>query len=252
MPWITFAKFAVNYVLVALLLCIGVFVSWRWFRPALKSLGPSPEDRVDTVLGWHPSVVRVMTAAEQSAFDIVRAAFPECIVLSQVPLSRFIKVSRHHSYTEWLRRVGNQCADILVCNSASKVLAAIEVRCSSVDGDSRAMRRSARTAETLRAAGLAFHVWPDTALPSVEQARQLLGRSGHITDLETDLVGSVPRLDWPAKPWPDPIHHSNSSLIDEASQARDGPPSSWFDELDIELPLVQGKTRPAGSSKSVQ
>ena len=240
-----------NYVLVALLLCIGVLVSWRWFRPSLRSFGPLPEDRVDTVLGWHPSVARVMTAAEQSAFDIVRAAFPECIVLSQVPLSRFIKVSKHHSYTEWLRRVGNQCADVLVCNSASKVLAAIEVRSSSVEVDPRALRRSARKAETLRAAGLAFHVWPDTALPSVDQARQLLSRSGEIVHLPVDDGGTLPQLHWPKTPRPERINSPNSGWIDEVSQASDGPTSSWFDELDIEHPHFHGKTQPARPSKSV-
>jgi hypothetical protein len=252
-PWITLAKFAVNYTLFALLLCIAGWACWRWLRPSPETGDSLPEDRVDTVLGWHPSAVRIMTAAEQNAFDTVRAALPECIVLSQVPLSRFIRVSQQHSYTEWLRRVGNQCADVLVCNSASKVLAVIEVRSSTAQTNPRVLKQSARKAETLRAAGLAFHIWPDTALPTVDQARQLLGYSAGSPALRRETAASDPKPNVAPRTKQSLFKNKKPAMVVEINEAvEDDPPSSWFDELDARVPLVQGKQQTVRSFRSVQ
>jgi DNA primase len=49
-------------------------------------------------------------------------ALPDHVVLSQVPLSRFIKVPKRHSYAEWLRRLGYQSVDFVVCEERATLI----------------------------------------------------------------------------------------------------------------------------------
>jgi hypothetical protein len=85
-------------------------------------------DALDTVQDWPPEPARVMTVQERQAYELLRRALPGYMVLAQVPLSRFVRVPTRHSYTEWLQRVGTLSADLLVCDTGSRVLAVIDVR----------------------------------------------------------------------------------------------------------------------------
>ena len=79
-----------------------------------------------------------------------------------------------NSYAEWLRRVGSQCADLLVCDSRSQVVAVVEVRPPTSRSASAAARRHERMARVLEAAGIPLHVWSEDALPTLEAARDKL------------------------------------------------------------------------------
>lgn len=225
-----------NYVLLAplaLLLTVACVAFWYFVRPSSRSADTPAQDRVDTVIGWQPSVTRVMTPAEQKTYETLQAALPDYIVLSQVPLSRFIKVTTRLSYAEWLRRVGDQCADLVVCDRASKVLAAVEVQSASAQTNPRAIKRSARKARSLKAAGVAFHIWPETALPSVSQVRQLLWSSSTATiDLQAAPLGAV-QSSAATKVTPGLEALSQQALMaDDGIEFNDAPPSTWFDDLD--------------------
>jgi hypothetical protein len=98
----------------------------RW-RARGSRAGPG-RDALDTVQAWPPEPARVMTSHERKGYELLRRALPGYMVLAQVPLSRFVRVPMRHSYAEWLQRVGALSADLLVCDSGSRVLAVIDVR----------------------------------------------------------------------------------------------------------------------------
>jgi Protein of unknown function (DUF2726) len=130
-------------------------------------------DNLDTVADWPPTSVRVMTVAERESYELLRKALPGIMVLAQVPLSRFIRVPTRHSYSEWMQRVGSLSADLLLCDSGSKVLAVVDVR-SAAETD-RARRRHDRLARVLKAAGVKVYTWREDELPTMAQVRALVG-----------------------------------------------------------------------------
>jgi hypothetical protein len=131
------------------------------------------EDNPDTVAQWPPQSVRVMTIAERQSWELLQRALPGFLVLAQVPLARFVKVPTRHSYSEWLQRVGSLSADLLVCDSGSKVLAVIDVR--AADETERSRRRHERLARVLKAAGVKVYTWREDQLPTPSQVRNLIG-----------------------------------------------------------------------------
>jgi Protein of unknown function (DUF2726) len=138
-------------------------------RARAKKADQPLRDALDTVVAWQPEAARVMTAAEREAFDTLRKALPSHLVLAQVPLSRFLRVPRRHSYRDWLQRVGIVSADLLVCDSGSRVLAVVDVR--GAQESQRSRQRHQRMADVLRAAGIRTLVWQDDNLPTAEQVR---------------------------------------------------------------------------------
>jgi hypothetical protein len=191
-------------------------------RLRVSNAGSTPNtgrslDAVDTVIGWPPEATRVMTMRHRRAFDLLRRAVPECMVLAQVPLARFMRVPTRLSYVEWLRRIGHVCIDLVVCDPASNVIAVIEVREAEKVENDKARKRRMRVERVLRAAGIPLHVWSEAWLPDPLAVRRLLVPS------ET----SVPLSQV------DPGDEG-----DTHPQQLDPPRTSWFDELNA--------TRPAG------
>lgn len=230
------------------LIALAALAFWYFrIRPHQAHDAHSPE-RVDTVIGWQPRATRLMTAAEQQAYDTLREALPEYMVLCQIPLSRFIKVGTRYSYAEWLRRVGNQCADLVVCNRSSKVLAVVEIRSKAVSSEPRAAKRNARKARSLKAAGVAMHVWTEQALPSAAKVRALLWSS---SDATTELTGLAPaaaanvvQLPTKATPAGAARQDDDAVVVDDGADFNDAPPSTWFDDLDSSpMPLAPLTTK---------
>jgi Protein of unknown function (DUF2726) len=136
-------------------------------------------DEYDTVASWEPTATRVLTTPEREAYQILRKALPEHMLLAQVPLARFLKVPTRNSYSEWMRRVGALCADLVVCDANAQVVAVIEIRqpLTAKDRD-RNTKRHARMDKVLAAANIPVHVWLDGALPGPAVAREtVLGGS---------------------------------------------------------------------------
>ncbi len=144
-----------------LLIGLGVVVGVIWLFA--RRGGPRPTtdstDRLDTVGGWPPQATRILTTSERLAHDVLLRALPEYLVLAQVPLARFLKVPTRNSYVEWLRRLGNQCADLIVCDKATQVIAVVDVQAPTERASERARKRLNRMARVLKAAGIPLHVW---------------------------------------------------------------------------------------------
>jgi hypothetical protein len=151
----------------ALLLMLG-YAAWRRRASAPR---PQQDESLDTVQAWPPQAVRVMTLGERQAFEVLKRALPGHVILSQVPLSRFISVPTRNPYQLWLQRAGRLAVDLLVCDFSSRAIAAVEVR--TAEESKRAAKRHQRLAEVLRAAGVTVYEWNEDELPSITEAREL-------------------------------------------------------------------------------
>ncbi len=129
-------------------------------------------EELDTVAAWEPTAAKVMSGPEREAYHTLRAALPEHMILSQVQLARFLKVPTRNSYSEWMRRVGNLCADFVICDATSQVVAVVEVREPFGRDKERTQKRFARMDRVLEAAKIPVHVWLDNALPGPSVARE--------------------------------------------------------------------------------
>jgi hypothetical protein len=147
-----------------------MLVALFWRRRAAPST-PLRDDSLDTVQAWPPQAVRVMTLGERQAFEILRRALPGHVILSQVPLSRFVSVPTRNPYNMWLQRAGRLAVDVLICDYSSRAIAAIEVR--TAEESKRAAKRHQRLVDVLRAAGMTVYEWNEDELPSIAEAREL-------------------------------------------------------------------------------
>jgi len=149
-----------------------LLLSMLWMRRRQSHASRSrSNEALDTVQAWPPQAVRVMTQAERQAYELLRRAVPNHLVLAQVPLSRFISVPTRQSYGEWLNRAGRLSADLLICDEHSRVIAAIDVR--APDESSRSRERHERLGHVLEAAGIAVQVWNAHSLPTVSHVRMV-------------------------------------------------------------------------------
>lgn len=221
-------------------IAVAFLFAWMWLRRrgARAQTGQKKADRVDTVIGWPPKATRVLSTGERTTLGIVVRALPEFIVLAQVPLSRFITVPKRNSYADWLRRVGYQCVDFLVCDMSAQVVAVIELQPLQVGEQSR--KRHERIARTLKAAQIPLLVWRETALPSAEAAREaLLARMAPVAGAKAPAAAPGETLAAhratavPAPESGNPFDDTDrDSTQDETIELLEPPPSTWFDDLD--------------------
>lgn len=189
-------------------------------------------DALDTVQDWPPEPARVMTVQERQAYELLRRAVPGYMVLAQVPLSRFVRVPTRHSYSEWLHRVGALSADLLVCDTGSRVLAVIDVR--ATEESSRSRRRHERLSRVLQAAGVRVHIWREGHLPSPAEVRTALAHDLLRGNGPMQPVATTSRP-MPLIPVPE-MHELDAMLAEGDAAARDAEhepvPSSFFEEME--------------------
>jgi hypothetical protein len=217
------------------LICVAVVLVLR-ARPGQQSSEPQNQDELGTITGWVPHATRVLTSAECLAFATLRTALPEHIILAQVPLARFIKVPTRNSYSEWLRRAGRLCVDLVVCDRNSLVIAVVEIQTAKALAEG-AQRRQQRAQRVLKAAHIPVHVWQDTALPSAEFAREAILRL--LPNAENG-----PESENTTQPF------AGTDYADTLVQ-KDAPPSTWLDDLGTDpAPLYTEADFPIAASKN--
>lgn len=193
--------------------------------------GSAASEALDTVAGWPPEPVRVLSVTERQAHELLKRAMPGYLVLAQVPLARFIRVPSRRSYGEWLQRVGSLSADLLLCDSASRVLAVVDVR--AAQDTERSRRRHDRMGRVLKAAGIPVCIWRDGELPSLSHVRSSMAA----------LVGAPSQGARPAVSRPMPLipvaeisevlaDGDRAALEAEFDAALEPVPSAFFDELE--------------------
>jgi hypothetical protein len=166
----------------AVVLCLVLALLARRLRKRRPAAGqpkakartdrPNSREGVDLLARYHPSAVRVLTAFEREAFDLVRAALPQHIVMAQVPLMRYLKVQDKRTEDDWLRGLSMLSADILVCDSSSRPVIAVEIL--PPNPGPRAQERHERMRQLLEGVGVRVLIWQEARLPAAEQARTQL------------------------------------------------------------------------------
>lgn len=204
-------------------------------------------DALDTVVSWPPTATRLMTGPERKAYGVLRMALSEHIILAQVPLARFMKVPTRYSYAEWMRRAGQLCVDLVVCDTTTQVVAVIDVRQPEIDESERTHKRHARMDRVLKAAGIPVYVWREGQLPSVSAAREQVLQSTATAGLSTQEGGASVST----RTRPGDLAPTLDAELDARwgeDPPRDPPPSTWFDDLDsAPAPLGPPTQRPSSS-----
>ena len=160
-------------------------------RRRKKALAASP-----TVLG-QPTTVRPLNAGERAAYRILVEALPRgYLLLSQVALARFIKVSERTSYRAWYDRVGHRCVDFVVCNGEGELVAVVELD-EQVNRGARYQQFVQRKARVLDHAGVPVLQWASNDLPSVEQAREALEQAAILGGLRARQRVAQPSANMP-------------------------------------------------------
>ena len=231
---------------IALLLGLSVLLLfwWRRRRAAAARDEGADLDRIDTLTGWPPQASRVLTRSERLAFALLLQAVPEHMILAQVPLSRFLTVPKRHSYADWLRRLGHQCADFVVCDTGFQVLAVVELQAEAEPANERVRRRMERMSRSMKAAKIPLHFWTEGRLPSVDAVRKAINpaapaapaappiSSGDTTAAApvpapaTTATAAAPKADSPFE------DSGRDSAQDERIEPLEPPTSTWFDDLD--------------------
>jgi hypothetical protein len=246
------------YLLVPVLaaLLLGGFLYWRKRQSAdaaeaAAGANKRGREELDTVNAWPPEATRLLTGGERATHELLLKALPECVIFAQVPLARFIKVPRRHSYTEWLTRVGHLCADLVICDRSTQVIGVVLLQ--SVRETERGERRRARMGRVLKAAGVKVFSWREEALPSVEFARdQLTQRLGDIDAKVEPADITSPRSPRAAVagggkiPVPDVV----GEVAIEDGPRREPPASTWFDDLDSNRPALDSGMAPLDSGRT--
>lgn len=225
----------------------AVALRWR-SRQAVADEPAAPRklEVLDTIAAWPPEVTRLLTRGERAAYDVLIKALPECLIFSQVPLTRFVKVPRRNSYAEWLTRVGHLSTDFLICDRASLVIGAVALQ--GAQESEGAARRRARMTRVLKAAGIKVFIWREVAIPTPEKAReQIVQRTGVPSTTPTPEADTAPPSQQPTAtraakiPIPDVLIEEH-----DPSRRHEPPSSTWFDDMDSGPAPLDAKHRQRG------
>jgi hypothetical protein len=242
---------------IALALVAVLLLAWMWLRKRSNHTADVQADRIDTLIGWPPTATRVLSTSERVAYTTLVRALPEYMVLAQVPLSRFLSVPKRNSYADWLRRVGYQCVDFVVCDMAAQVVAVVELQ--GAQTSERSRKRMNRMSRSLKAAQIPMQVWRENGLPTIDAVRAALlpkqmtqppvapakavaPSAAANAPMLTPMLAPVAAANTGAAnatrhatPFDDSARDSSQ---DEMIELLEPPPSTWFDDLDSDpVPL---------------
>ena len=209
----------------ALLLLLPLFVSHRRRVSGRRAARPADS----TAPRFEAQAVRVLTVAERQAHTLLRQALPGYLVLAQVPVTRFLRVDARHS--NWLQQVNGLSADLLLCDSGSRVLLVVSVR--SVMASQNSRQRHDKMTRLLKAAGVKVLSWNEDALPDLAMIRAqvlplMVGKTA------PRPAGAVPSRAMPLIPVAEVLAEGDAEHDDASMEPV---ASTLFDEFEPDLPL---------------
>jgi len=235
------------------LFCALPLVWWLARRTGPPERKEQPAERMDTLAAWPPEATRVLRSSERVAFSTLKLALPGYMILAQVPIARFLNVPKRNSYAEWVRRLGSQCVDFVICDVTSQVIAVVEIRPPIEQISDRLRARLDRVERVLEAANIPVHVWNEERLPTIEAARDTLLHlrapavpaslaKKPLVNLQPLTTGAAVVMadtamaDAPAAvvaPASDPFADTDRDWTqDEVIEVREPTSATWFDELE--------------------
>ncbi len=212
--------------LVAALLLLWPLIARQRKRKATrrKALGAD-----STSLRFAAQAVRVLSVAEREAHTLLCQAMPGYLVLAQVPVTRFLRVETNHA--QWVQQAMGLSADLLLCNSGSRVLAVVSVRSAKASENSR--RRQDKLTRLLKAANVRVLSWNEDALPDMATIRTQLvpllvghASAGHNAGPSSRAMPLIPVAE---------VLAEGDSLHDDPSM--EPVASALFDDMEPDLPL---------------
>lgn len=113
---------------------------------------------------WPFYAKKPLTQPEQVLYHRLVRSLPECMVLTQVQLSRVLGVKKGSNFHEWNNRINRISLDFVVCLKDSTVVVAIELDDKTHE---RADRRQAdaKKEKALKSAGIPLIRWHVHAMP---------------------------------------------------------------------------------------
>ena len=229
------------------LACALPLVWWLARRTGPPERKEQPAERMDTLAAWPPEATRVLRSSERLAFSTLKLALPGYMILAQVPIARFLNVPKRNSYAEWMRRLGSQCVDFVICDVTSQVIAVVEVRPPIEQISEKLRARLDRVERVLSAANIPVHVWNEERLPTIEAARdKILPSAPAVPPSLAKKPAPAPALATAgapalaetaatavAGPAVDPFADTDRDWSQgEIIEVGEPPGSTWFDELE--------------------
>jgi hypothetical protein len=248
------------YYLMSIVAAMGAvaLIWWLARRQGPVERPEQPAERLDTLVGWPPEPTRVLRSGERLAFSTLKLALPGYMILAQVPIARFLTVPKRNSYAEWMRRIGSQCVDFVICDVTSQVVGVVEIRPPGDQLNERLRIRQERLARSLKAAHIPLHVWNEEKLPTIEAAREKIlpnapAVPSHLAKrpaplpaelapaaLATVAAGGAVVLSNPSS---DPFADTDRDWTqDEVIEVLEPSNNTWFDDIDsvtAELPAPE-------------
>jgi hypothetical protein len=176
------------------LLVAGVWWSRQRSQPAAAGGKPRSFRQED----WLPRTMRPLTHGELRMMLHLRKALPECVLMPQIALARFLDVSHNRSYSQWFGSVGRRCVDFLVCSEQGDVLGVILVAPKKGRALSEGMQRKIKALEMAQ-----IPVWQLAAdpLPDVKTLRALVTpelEAAHDHSVQHSVMEDSPPSEWQA------------------------------------------------------
>jgi Protein of unknown function (DUF2726) len=172
----------------SVLALVALVLGWLWLRRRRSAHASVSSFDLDN---WQPRTTRPLTKVELAMLAKIKMTVPECLVLPQVSLSRFLKVKSSLPYGPWFRHVGRRCVDFLICSPQGDVLGVIEL----IDSKKTNLppsRGSQAKERTLTLAAIpVWHVDPE----STDALHQLYDYIH--AELGESVAHSTHGLDWP-------------------------------------------------------
>ncbi len=244
-------------VLILAVLALLVWLVLQRSQPVVHSGKQRPFRNED----WQPRTMRPLTPSELHTLKHLRKALPECLLMPQVALARFLSVPQNRSYNQWFGSVGRRCVDFLVCSDHGDVLGVIQLHLGKTKAMSEGTQRKMKALEMAQ-----IPVWQLTSddLPDVHALRAMVLPELHAAAEHSQQHASDEELVWQAtrleprrpatafEPALSPAQSAKAKLSsqrwDQAWPTEEARSSEFLDEMGmIEVPplIVKGSGRSA-------
>jgi hypothetical protein len=242
-----------TWLLLALLLVsVALIVYLLWQRNAPTA--PVGKQRPFRMENWQPRTMRPMTRVELKALLELRRALPECLLLPQIALARFLNVSQNRSYTQWFSNVGRRCVDFLVCSEQGDVLGVFHLQ--SAKSKKTTSEGTQRKLKALEMAQIPIWHLPAEEIPDAKTIRSIVlpelqaaeQHSQMISVLNAEPEWQATRMEPRAKLEKKSAEADKSDRWDQEWPSEESRSTSFLDQFGmIEVPplVVKGSGRSA-------